>query len=300
MARYAYVNGRYVHHRDACVHVEDRGYQFADGVYEVVTILDGRLVDEEGHLHRLERSLRELRIAWPMTRRALQLVMRSLIRRNGVRDGVIYLQITRGVAPRDFKFPKNAESSVVMTTRRMTFATAAQLENGVAVITIPDIRWQRRDIKSVALLPQVLGKQRAHEAGAFEAWQVEEAEGLVTEGTSSNAWIVTDDGVLVTREASNRILNGITRLSILRLAAELGIPFQERAFSVEEAYSAKEAFISSASTFVMPVTRIDGRSIGDGKPGTLGRRLREFYLSDATRGVPVLPRRQGGERKSPA
>ena len=281
MARYAYVNGRFVPHTDAVVHVEDRGYQFADGVYEVVTIIGGKLVDEQGHLDRLTRSLNELRIAWPVTPRVLKLLMRRLIGMNRVTQGTIYLQITRGVAPRDFKFPKHAESSLVLITKRAgAFATQAQLENGVKVITIPDIRWLRRDIKSVSLLPQVLGKQQAAEAGAFEAWQVD-GDGNVTEGCSSNAWIVTSDGTLVTRYANNLILNGVTRLSILRLAQEAGIKFEERPFSVEEAYAAREAFVSSASTFVMPVTQIDDRSVGNGKPGGLSEKLRQSYLDYA-------------------
>jgi D-alanine transaminase len=281
MARYAYVNGRFVPHTDAVVHVEDRGYQFADGVYEVVTIVGGRLVDEQGHLDRLTRSLNELRIAWPVSPRVLKILMRRLIGLNRVTQGTIYLQITRGVAPRDFKFPKHAESSLVLITKRAgAFATPAQLQDGVKVITIPDIRWLRRDIKSVSLLPQVLGKQQAVEAGAFEAWQVD-PDGNVTEGCSSNAWIVTSDGTLVTRYANNLILNGVTRLSILKLVQESGIRFEERPFSVEEAYAAREAFVSSASTFVMPVTRIDDRTVGDGKPGALSGKLRQGYLDYA-------------------
>jgi D-alanine transaminase len=281
MARYAYVNGRFVPHTNAVVHVEDRGFQFADGVYEVVTIIGGKLVDEQGHLDRLARSLNELRIAWPVMPRVLKLLMRRLIQMNRVTQGTIYLQVTRGVAPRDFKFPKHSDSSLILTTKRAgAFATRDQLENGVKVITIPDIRWLRRDIKSVALLPQVLGKQQAVEAGAFEAWQVD-SDGKVTEGCSSNAWIVTSDGTLVTRYANNLILNGVTRLSILRLAEESGIKFEERPFSVEEAYAAREAFVSSASTFVMPVTRIDDRSVGNGKPGELSEKLRRTYLEYA-------------------
>jgi D-alanine transaminase len=281
MPRYAYVNGRYVPHDEAMVHVEDRGYQFADGVYEVVTIIDGRLVDEKGHLNRLARSLGELSIAWPVKPDVLKLLMRELIRRNRVNQGTIYLQITRGVAPRDFKFPKNARSALVMTTRRAAaFATPAQLEDGVKVISIPDVRWLRRDIKSVALLPQVLGKQKAVEAGAFEAWQID-PDGTITEGCSSNAWIVTSDGTLVTRFPSNLILNGVTRLSILKLAAESGVPFEERPFTLEEAYAAREAFMTSASTFVMPITRIDDRVVGNGKPGVLSNRLRQAYVDYA-------------------
>jgi D-alanine transaminase len=286
MPRHAYVNGRYVPHGDATVHIEDRGYQFADGVYEVITIVDGHLVDEEPHVDRLDRSLNELRIAWPVSRRALGFLMRTLIRRNGVRTGIIYIQVTRGVAPRDFRFPKGAEPSLVMTTRHMTFGSPKLMEEGVSVVTIPDIRWQRRDIKSIALLPQALGKQQAAEAGAFEAWMVD-PDGTVTEGTSSNAWIVTGEGVLVTRPATNLILNGITRLRILKLAAAAGLSHEERPFTVEEACRAREAFISSATTFVTPVTRIDGRSIGNGVPGSLASALRADYLAFVGEAVPA-------------
>ncbi len=280
MPRYAYVNGRYLRHEIAAVHIEDRGFQFADGVYEVVTVQHGRLVDEDGHLTRLGRSLNELEIAWPVSERVLRLIMRRLIRRNGIFDGIVYMQITRGTAPRDFRFPKQATSTLVLTTRRMNLNPTAQVAQGVAVITIPDIRWKRRDIKSISLLPQVLGKQKAAEAGAFEAWQIDE-EGLITEGCSSNAWIVTADGRLVTRNASNSILNGITRLSVLRLAGEAGLVFEERPFSAEEAKHAIEAFLTSATTYVMPVTRIDGNPVGDGKPGALSLKLRDGYVGYA-------------------
>ena len=280
MPRYAYVNGQYLRHEVAAVHIEDRGFQFADGVYEVVTVQAGRLVDEDGHIARLGRSLGELQIDWPVSERVLRLVMRQLIRRNRVRDGIVYLQITRGTAPRDFQFPENAAPSLVLTTRRMNLDPKARIDRGVAVITIPDIRWKRRDIKSVSLLPQVLGKQQAAAAGAFEAWQVDE-EGQVTEGCSSNAWIVTADGKLVTRKPSNLILNGITRQSVLRLAEEDGLTFEERSFSVEEALGATEAFITSATTYVMPVTRIDGRPVADGRPGALSRKLRDSYVGYA-------------------
>jgi D-alanine transaminase len=278
MARDAYVNRRYVPHERAAVHVEDRGFQFADGVYEVVGIRGGRLVDEEGHLDRLNRSLEELRIPWPCERRVLELRMRQLLDRNGVRDGLIYIQVTRGAAPRDFRFPAAARPTLVMTTRRTRLAGSSR--TGVRVITIPDIRWKRRDIKTVGLLAQVLGKQEASERGAFEAWQVDE-DGSVTEGTSSNAWIVTGDGVLVTRPASHAILNGITRQSILRIAAEEGLRFEERSFQVEEAFAAREAFMSSATSFVTPVLRVDDRTIGDGAPGPLCRRLLDAYLAYA-------------------
>lgn len=278
MARDAYVNGRYVPHARAAVHVEDRGFQFADGVYEVVCVRRGSLIDEDGHLDRLDYSLRELRIAWPCERRVLRLLMRRLLQRNGVRDGLIYLQVTRGVAPRDFRFPAAARPTLVMTTRRAALAPHGR--TGVRVITIPDIRWQRRDLKTVGLLAQVLGKQEAAERGAFEAWQLDE-DGLVTEGTSSNAWIVTADGALVTRPASHDILNGITRQSILRIAAAAGLRFEERPFSLEEAYAAREAFLSSATSFVTPVLKIDDRTVGDGTPGPLGRRLLEAYVDYA-------------------
>lgn len=278
MARDAYVNGRYVPHARAAVHVEDRGFQFADGVYEVVCVRRGLLIDEEGHLDRLDYSLRELRIAWPCERRVLRLLMRRLLARNGVRDGLIYLQVTRGAAPRDFRFPAAARPTLVMTTRRAALAPHGR--TGVRVITIPDIRWQRRDLKTVGLLAQVLGKQEAAERGAFEAWQLDE-DSLVTEGTSSNAWILTANGVLVTRPASHDILNGITRQSILRIAAAAGLRFEERPFSLDEAYAAREAFLSSATSFVTPVLKIDDRMVGDGTPGPLGRRLLEAYVDHA-------------------
>lgn len=279
MARDAYVNGRYVPHARAAVHVEDRGFQFADGVYEVVCIRRGLLIDEEGHLDRLDHSLRELRIAWPCERRVLRLLMRRLLQRNGVRDGLIYIQVTRGAAPRDFRFPAAARPTLVMTTRRAALAPHAR--TGVRVVTIPDIRWKRRDLKTVGLLAQVLGKQEAAERGAFEAWQVDE-DGFVTEGTSSNAWILTAGGALVTRPASHAILNGITRQSILRIAAAEGLRFEERPFSLEEAFAAREAFVSSATSFVTPVLKIDDRIVGDGAPGPLGRRLLDAYVAHAS------------------
>ena len=276
----AFVNGRYLPQAQAWVHAEDRGFQFADGVYEVVALLDGHLMDFDAHMDRLARSLEALRLSWPMSRAALSLVMRELIRRNGVTTGLVYLQITRGSAPRDFKFPApSVRPTLVMTVRRVArFGTPAQSAEGVPVITIPDIRWLRRDIKSVALLPQVLGKQQAVEAGAFEAWMVD-ADGLVTEGCSSNAWIVSADGVLITRPTNHLILSGVTRASLLRLAAELGIATEIRPFSVAEAKAASEAFLSSATTFALPVTRIDGQSVGTGQPGAITLRLRQAYLA---------------------
>ena len=277
MGRLAYVNGRFVAHREAQVHIEDRGYQFADGVYEVVPVVSGTLVDEELHLDRLERSLDELRIGWPVARPVLRLVSHELIRRNGLTNGIVYMQVTRGVAPRDHKFPKAAKPALVMTTKQLKRATPAALAAGLKVVTVPDIRWDRRDIKSISLLPNCLAKQEAFEKGAAEAWMVE--NGFVTEGSSTNAWIVNADGQVVTRKANNEILNGITRRVLLKVMKEEGLELVERPFTVEEAYKAKEAFLTSSSNFVMPVTEIDGRPVGNGHPGLLTQRLRRAYLA---------------------
>ena len=277
MSRTAYVNGRYVPLADAAIHIEDRGYQFADGVYEVVAIHGGRMLDEIGHLDRLDRSLKELEIPAPMGRKALQGVMREIIRRNGLDNALLYIQVTRGVARREHGFPNPAtKPALVMTVRRTKPPTAAQLEDGVGVITIPDLRWKRVDIKSVSLLPNILGKEQARRAGAFEAWMVDDRD-KVTEGTSTNAWIVTKDGVLVTREAGPLILNGITRTTLLRLAKKAGLKIEERAFSVAEAQGAREAFLSSATTWALPITSIDGKPVGNGHPGTVTMDLRAAY-----------------------
>ncbi len=291
MSRIAYVNGAYVPHSSAAVHVEDRGYQFADGVYEVIGVTSGRLVDEAPHLKRLKRSLGELRIAPPMGEGPLKCVMREVIRRNRLSEGCLYLQITRGVAPRDFAFPAHVPSALVMTAKHMRAVPEATVERGVSVITIPDIRWQRCDIKAVGLTAAVLGKQRARETGAYEAWQVD-AKGYVTEGTSSNAWIVTKDGKVVTREATSAILNGITRLSVIELAGTSKLKFEERPFTVAEAKAAREAMITSTTSFVLPVTRIDDAKIGDGKAGPFTRRLRAAYLAHA-KGAGASPVRLG-------
>jgi D-alanine transaminase len=281
MSRIAYVNGRYLPHGDAQVHIEDRGYQFADGVYEVVLVKSGRLVDEAGHLDRLERSLRELRIAMPMGRRALASVIREIVRRNAITTGLVYMQVTRGVSRRDHPFPAKAVApSLVLTAKRLSTPSMEAVEAGVRVITIPDIRWTRCDIKTVGLLPNVLGKQQAREAGAYEAWQVDR-DGFVTEGTSTNAWIVTQAGELVTRKANEAILNGVTRLSLIRLAEANGIKLVERPFTVAEAEGAREAFITSATSFVMPVTRINERTIGNGRAGSLSLGLRAAYMDYA-------------------
>ena len=240
MPRLAYVNGHYWPHYQAKVHIEDRGYQFADGVYEVVPILRRRLVDEAGHIRRLQRSLRELRIDLPLSIKALRFVARELIDRNRIINGLLYVQITRGVAPREHAFPNPAtKPSIVMTTRPMKGEFDPESLTGIAVITLPDIRWRRPDIKSVSLLPNILAKQQAVEAGAGEAWLLDD-DGFVTEGCATNAWIVSADGKLVTRKAGERILNGITRLGLLDLLEALKLEVEERAFSKNEALAAKE------------------------------------------------------------
>ncbi|MDE1566988.1 D-amino-acid transaminase [Aquabacter sediminis] len=279
MSRIAYVNGQYVPHRDATIHVEDRGFQFADGVYEVCEVRAGRLIDERRHLDRLDRSLSELRITPPMTRAALSVVLRETVRRNRVRDGIVYLQVTRGIARRDHGFPDTPiPASLVVTSRSADPAKRDKAaESGVSVITVPDNRWERVDIKTVGLLPNVLAKQAAKEAGAKEAWFVD-ATGHVTEGSSTNAWIVTADGTVVTRPAEHGILRGITRAVILDILAAAGLKLDERAFTLEEARAAREAFFTSASNIVVPVVKLDGALVGDGKPGPVARRLREeFY-----------------------
>ncbi|MHC5653605.1 D-amino-acid transaminase [Stappia sp.] len=278
MSRIAYVNGRYVRHADAAIHIEDRGYQFADGVYEVCEIWDGLVIDSRRHLDRLERSLSELSIRMPMSRKALEMVMHEVIRKNGVHNGIVYLQVTRGVARRDHVFPGPDVAPALVITSRPVRAEAGDkaAEAGVAVITVPENRWERVDIKTVGLLPNVLAKQKAKEAGAKEAWFVD-SDGLVTEGGSTNAWIVTKDNCLVTRPATPGILKGITRQVVLDMIERKGLKLEERAFSVEEAKAAKEAFITAATTLVMPVVRIDGASVGNGHPGEISRELRAAF-----------------------
>lgn len=278
MSRIAYVNGQYRDMRDATVNIEDRGYQFSDGVYEVCEIRGGKIVDLPRHMTRLQRSLGELRIAMPMPLNALEIVIHEVVRRNRVSYGIIYLQITRGVARRDHAFPvKPVKPAVVVTARSLSLqknqATAAR---GIGVITVPENRWPRVDIKSVSLLPNVLAKQQARENDAYEAWFVDK-DGHVTEGASSNAWIVTKDGKVVTRPANNEILAGVTRAVLTNVLAALQIKFEERPFTPEEAYQAAEAFVTASSQIVMPVVRIDGRNIGDGRPGTVSNRLREEF-----------------------
>jgi D-alanine transaminase len=282
VSRIAYVNGRYTPLADAHVHIEDRGFQFADGIYEYWSVLDGRLADAEGHLERLERSLSELRIRQPMSRAALLRVLHETVRRNRVREGSIYLQITRGAARRDHPFPApSTQPSVVAISRPVDFAAMdAKASKGVAVLTQPDIRWGRCDIKTVGLLPNVLAKQAAREKGAYEAWLVDEA-GFVTEGSSTNAWIVDAEGRLRTRDTDANILRGITRKTLMELAGELQMKVLETPFTVAEAKAAKEAFFTAASAFITPVITIDGAQIGDGRPGPISMRLRALYYDRA-------------------
>src|SRR3984957_6121989 len=279
MSRIAYVNGRYVPQGQACVHIEDRGFQFADAVYEYFAVFSGRLADSEGHLERLWRSLGELRIDRPMSETALTMVLRETVRRNRVRDGAVYLQVSRGVARRDHAFPaKSPPPTVVVTAKPVNYAAEqAKAAKGVGILTRPDNRWGRCDIKTVGLLPNVLAKQAAREAGAYEAWLVDEL-GFVTEAASTNAWIIDAEGVLRTRDTNANILRGVTRKNLIEIADEAGVPVSPRPFTVEEAKKAKEAFITAASTFIMPVVEIDGAKIGDGAPGPVAKRLRALYL----------------------
>ena len=279
MSRVAYVNGAYVPHARAAVHIEDRGNLFADAVYEVWAVRGGKLLDHAAHFDRLARSLRELRIEPPAGRRALDVIVREVARRNRVTDGMIYLQISRGVAPRDHAFPKDVAPTLIVTAKSLDMkAINARAAHGVRVITTPDIRWARCDIKSTALLPNVLAKQGAKERGGFEAWFVDQ-NGDVTEGASTNAWIVTADGALVTRELDDHILPGVTRAALMRVAQELQLKVVERRFSLAEAKAAQEAFISSASGAAVPVIAIDEMAIGTGKPGPIAARLRGAYVA---------------------
>jgi D-alanine transaminase len=284
MSRIAYVNRRYLPRREATVHVEDRGYQFSDGVYEVCEVRDGLLIDERRHVERLQRSLGELRIRLPMSPAALGVVMRETVRRNHVHDGIVYLQITRGVARRDHAFPPpGTQPSIVVTARNLDMARNERAAAaGVAVVTVPDNRWERVDIKSISLLPNVLAKQAAREQGAGEAWFVDR-DGKVTEGSSSNAWIVTMGGKVVTRAADKGILRGITRTVLIDAIEAQGLTLEERPFTVEEAYGAREAFLTAASQVVLPVVRTDGRPVGNGAPGSVATALRKDFHRHAER-----------------
>ena len=279
MSRIAYVNGRYLPFREAKVHVEDRGYQFADGVYEVCEVRGGRLIDERRHIARLQRSLGELRIPMPMSVKALGVVLREVVARNRIGYGLVYLQINRGVARRDHAFPSPAVApSMVVTARPLNMKrNEALAATGIAVISVPDDRWGRVDIKTVGLLPNVLARQTAIEQGARDAWFVDK-DGVVMEASSANAWIVTAEGTLVTRHADHAILRGITRTVVFDAVKGQGFSIEERTFTLQEAFAAREAFITSATQLVLPVVKIDGRTVGDGKPGPIASVLRrEFY-----------------------
>lgn len=284
MGRIAYVNGRYVPQAQAQVHIEDRGYQFGDGVYEVCEIHHGALIDEARHLGRLKRSLGELKMAMPMAETALAHILREVMRRNRVTDGYIYLQVTRGVAPRDHVFPSvPVRPSLVVTARAVDPAAGeAKAAKGIAVLSQPDIRWKRVDIKTIGLLPNVLARQAAKEQGAQEAWLVE-ADGMVTEGAASNAWIIDRNNTLITRQVDASILSGVTRTTLLELIAAEGMKLEERRFSLAEAKAAREAFVTGATSLVMPVVSIDGAAIGEGRPGPLAQRLRALFHNVAKR-----------------
>lgn len=283
MSRFSYVNGRYVPHSEASVSIEDRGFLLADGVYEVIGVINGRFADERGHLDRLERSMAELELTPPVSRAALRFIMRELVRKNRLTNAAIYLQVTRGVAKRDFKFPsENTRSSLVIMCWPYQYENNASVMNGVRACSVPDQRWARRDIKTVALLPQVLAKQKAVKQGVQEAIMVG-ADGYITEGASSNFWIYKD-GVLMTRQADFGILKGVTRTAIFEIAREKGIRIAEKPFTVEDAMQAQEAFCSSATALIVPVVELDGHKIGDGKPGDLTREIYQRYRDYAARG----------------
>ncbi|MEP1443184.1 MAG: D-amino-acid transaminase [Hyphomicrobiales bacterium] len=283
MSRVAYVNGQYVSHAHAGVHIEDRGYQFSDGIYEVCEVRDSQIIDMGGHLDRLERSADELEMTLPNGRKTIEIIVEEMRHKNRVQNGIVYIQVTRGVAPRNHLFPSpSTPASMVMTAKSTSReASDAKAAAGVGVITVPDNRWERVDIKTVSLLPNVLAKQKAHEAGAYEAWFVD-GDDKVTEGSSTNAWIVTKDNILVTRDASRGILKGITRGTTMAVAESLQLKVEERRFTVEEAKQAKEAFITAATTICVPVTKIDGEDIGNGKVGEIAQRLRAHFHEHAS------------------
>jgi D-alanine transaminase len=282
LSRIAYVNGRYERHSDAAVHIEDRGYQFADGVYEVCEVRHGYIIDMTRHMDRLNRSLSELSIKWPMSRKALEFVIRQTVRRNHVVNGMFYLQVTRGVAKRDHIFPSgDVPASVVVTAKHTSpEASAKRAATGIAVITVPENRWDRVDIKTVGLLPNVLAREQARKQGAQEALFVD-SDGFIKEGAATNAWIITKDGKIVTRPAEHGILRGVTRTTVFEVAKKLGFEIEERAFSVEEAKAAREVFITAATTLVMPVVTLDGAPIGNGHPGLIALQLRDAFFAVA-------------------
>jgi D-alanine transaminase len=282
MSRIVYVNGDYVPEAEAKISVFDRAFLFGDGVYEVTAVVEGQLLDFAAHLSRLDRSLGEIALAPPLTHAELRSLHDELIARNKLEEGIVYLEITRGVADRDFAYPEDAQPTVIAFTQSRPLIDNPYATTGVKIITIPDIRWKRRDIKSTAMLGQAMGKQAAKLKGAYEAWMVE--DGYVTEGTSSSAFIVDKDGTVRTQPLGRHILPGVTRRSILRLAGEKGVRVEERPFSVAEALSGREAFMSAASAFVLPIIEIDGTKIGEGRPGPIAKLFRELYIEEAKKG----------------
>jgi len=280
MSRLFYVNGEFVAEEDAKISVLDRGFLFADAVYEVSTVLHGRLVDNAAHLKRLSRSLSELAMAPPCADADIIAAQQKLISLNNLEEGLLYLQVSRGVADRDFAYPSHTQSSLVMFTQQKQLLDSPSAKTGIHIISLPDQRWKRRDIKTVGLLAPSMAKQAAVAAGVQDAWMVE--DGYVTEGTSNNAYIVTDDNVIRTRQLGNEILSGITRAAVLQFASRADYKVEEAPFTIAQAQAAREAFITSASTFVMPVVNIDGVAIGDGNPGPVSRQLREIYIETAT------------------
>ena len=281
MSRIVYVNGSYVPEEEAKISVFDRGFLFADGVYEVTSVLEGKLIDFPGHLARLRRSLAELALPSPATDAEIEAMHRELMARNALTEGMIYMQVSRGAAERDFAYPDEPVPSLVAFTQAKAIAGSPAARTGIKVVTVPDIRWARRDIKTVQLLAPSMCKMMAKEAGADDAWMVE--DGIVTEGTSNNAHIVRRDGTIVTRDLSHAILHGITRAAVLAFAREAQMRVEERPFTVEEARDAAEAFVTSASSFVTPVVAIDGHPVGDGRPGPVAARLREIYVAESLR-----------------
>lgn len=279
MIRTVFVNGEYVPETKALVSIFDRGFLFADGVYEVTSVLEGRLIDNPGHLKRLQRSLDELDISKPATDEEIVQIQKELIKLNQLKEGNIYLQVTRGAADRDFAYPDNIEPSLVLFTQNRNIINSPMAQNGISVISLDDIRWKRRDIKTIGLLAAAMAKQQAIQQGAQDAWMIE--NGYITEGTSNNAFIITQDDVIKTRPLSNDILHGITRASILKLAEHKNLTIEEHPFTLQEAYQAQEAFVTSATTFVWPVVRIDNSIIGAGQPGPIAQELRKIYIDTA-------------------
>lgn len=282
MSRIVYVNGEYLSEEDAKISVFDRGFLFADGVYEVSAVIGGKLVDNDAHLTRLARSMNELKMTPPASGEEITAIMEEMVKRNDIDEGLVYLQVTRGAADRDFAMPKDATPSLVMFTQKKSLTQNPAADKGISVITVPDIRWKRRDIKTVALLPASMAKQAALDAGAGDAWFVE--DGVVNEGSSNNAFIVTEDGKIITRHLGNEILHGITRKAVMELAKRENLEIEERPFTPEEAYDAREAFSTSASAFVMPVIKIDDHTLGNGVPGPVTDKLRKLYIEMAKAG----------------